>query len=115
MRKGIDALAAATARTGHDRIAGRFALRFSLQDSSRTWGFYHLECKARLNRRECIHGDQGFLLRRTYFNEVGPFDPALPMLSETRFAEAVRATGRWILLPAEIHTSARAFRRGRTV
>ena len=108
LRHGIDALVAA-GRDGNDRIAARFALRFNLEATSRTWAYYHLECKARLNRRECIHGDQGFLLRRSYFDGIGPFDPALPMLSETRLAEAVRSAGHWLLLPAEIHTSARRF------
>jgi hypothetical protein len=31
------------------------------------------------------------------------------MLAETRLAEAVRENGEWLLLPAEIHTSARRF------
>src|ERR1700674_5517741 len=63
----------------------------------------------RHGRRECTHGDQGFLLRRGFFNAVGPFEESLPMLAETRFAEAVRNRGEWLLLPAEIQTSARRF------
>ena len=90
-------------------VAGHFALRFRRRDDIPLWGYYHFECKARLNRRECTHGDQGFLLRRRFFAAVGPFDDTLPMLAETRLAEAVRENGEWLLLPAEIHTSARRF------
>jgi rSAM/selenodomain-associated transferase 2 len=108
-RKGLDHLAAAVGENGHNRVAGHFALRFDRQETVFSWGYYHFECKARLDRPECTHGDQGFLLRRAYFHAVGLFDPSLPMLAETRFAEAVRTGGRWLLLPAEIHTSARRF------
>lgn len=108
-RKGLDLLASAIAKKGTERIAGHFALRFVRQDNVPSWGYYHFECKARLDRTECTHGDQGFLLRRAFFETVGPFDASLPMLAETRLAEAVRVSGTWLLLPAEIHTSARRF------
>jgi len=49
------------------------------------------------------------MLRRTFYTEAGPFDESLPMLAETRFAEAVRSWGGWLLFPAEIFTSARRF------
>jgi rSAM/selenodomain-associated transferase 2 len=109
IRKGLDRLAATIGEMGHDRVAGHFALRFDRQETVPSWGYYHFECKARLDRPECTHGDQGFLLRRSFFQAVGPFDPSLPMLAETRFAEAVRRSGRWLLLPADILTSARRF------
>ena len=108
-RKGLDLISAAIAEKGHDRIAGHFALRFDRQDQAPAWGYYHFECKSRLDRRECTHGDQGFLLRRAFFNAVGPFDDSLPMLAETRLADAVRTVGQWLLLPADIQTSARRF------
>lgn len=108
-RQGLDRLAAAIGENGHDRIAGHFALRFNRKEATPSWRYYHFECKARLDRPECTHGDQGFLLRHSFFDAVGPFDPALPMLAETRFAGAVRSVGQWLLLPAEIHTSARRF------
>jgi rSAM/selenodomain-associated transferase 2 len=108
-RKGLDRLAAHIAETGDARVAGRFALRFHRQVSAPSRGYYHFECKARLDRQGCTHGDQGFLLRRSFFDAVGPFDGSVPMMAETRFAETVRAAGQWLLLPAEIHTSARRF------
>ena len=94
---------------GNERIAGHFQLRFTRSDNSHSFGYYYFECKARLHRRECTHGDQGFMLRRAFFDETGPFDGSLPMLAETRFAETVRHRGEWLLFPAEIFTSARRF------
>jgi rSAM/selenodomain-associated transferase 2 len=108
-RQGLDLLAAAINKEGHDRVAGHFALCFDRKDAAPSWGYYHFECKARLDRPECTHGDQGFLLRRGFFDAVGPFGESLPMLAETRLAEAVRATGLWLLLPVEILTSDRRF------
>lgn len=105
----LDLLSKAITLNEHDRIAGHFPLRFVRRDPSPSIAFYFYECKARLNRRECTHGDQGFMLRRTFFIETGQFDESLPMLAETLFAEAVRETGEWLLFPAEIFTSARRF------
>jgi rSAM/selenodomain-associated transferase 2 len=109
LRIGLDQLDAAITRQGDERFAAHFALNFVRQAQTPSWGYYHLECKARLDRRECTHGDQGFLLRRGFFASVGPFDESFPMLAETRLAEAVRASGSWLLIPTEIHTSARRF------
>ena len=109
LRTALDLLTKAITLKEHDRIAGHFALRFVRRDPSPSVAFYFYECKARLNRRECTHGDQGFMMRRTFFYDTGPFDESLPMLAETRFAEAVRKTGEWLLFPAEILTSARRF------
>jgi rSAM/selenodomain-associated transferase 2 len=108
-RKGLGRLAAVIDQRGDERVAGHFALRFRRQSDAAAWGYYHFECKARLDRRGCTHGDQGFLMRRGFFAAVGPFDDSIPMLAETRLAETVRERGEWCLLPAEIHTSARRF------
>jgi rSAM/selenodomain-associated transferase 2 len=109
LRTGLDQLDAAIERRGDERFAAHFALRFVRREQTPAWGYYHLECKARLDRRECTHGDQGILLRRSFFSSVGPFDESFPMLAETRLAEIVRASGSWLLIPTEIHTSARRF------
>lgn len=105
LRRGLDALTA----EGDERTAGHFALRFAVPKVHSGFGYYFYECKARLDRPECTHGDQGFLLRRSFFAEVGPFDESLPLLEDTRLAEKIRRQGRWLLLPAEIVTSARRF------
>lgn len=104
-----DLLAKVTSLKRNERIAGRFPLRFDRIDQSQSLAFYYYECKARLDRRECTHGDQGCMLRRSFFTEAGPFDESPPMLAETRFAEVVRRRGEWLLFPGEIFTSARRF------
>jgi rSAM/selenodomain-associated transferase 2 len=109
LRRALDALSSAIVRRGDDRIAGRFALRFDLPPGRRRLGYYLYESKARLDRPECTHGDQGFLLRRDFFEAIGPFDESISLLEDTRLAEKIRRMGEWILLPAEILTSARRF------
>jgi len=105
LRKGLDTLL----DCGNEKAAGHYALRFDLPAEKRSFGYYFHECKARLDRPECTHGDQGFLLRNALFAELGPFDETLPLAEDTRLAEAIRRGGDWLLLPAEILTSARRF------
>lgn len=101
----------ATAQAGHQRLGGHFGLRFAGKTLRPSLAYYYYECKARLDRPHCTHGDQGMMLRRTFFEEIGRFDESLPLLEDTRLAEAIRQRGRWILLPAEIYTSPRRFER----
>jgi hypothetical protein len=105
----LDTLTAANARRGDCRVAGRFALRFDLSSDRYGFGYYYYECKSRLGRPEGIHGDQGFLLPLAFFDSLGGFDETLTLLEDNRFAEAVRREGEWLLLPAEVVTSARRF------
>jgi rSAM/selenodomain-associated transferase 2 len=107
LRSALDQLDRETATSENERVAGRFSLRFDRHGPSLP--YYYFESKARLDRPGCTHGDQGFMLRRSFFSEAGPFDNTYPMLAESRFAEAVRSKGRWLLFPAEIFTSARRF------
>ncbi len=93
----------------HVMVAGHFALRFRDQGNDYRRGYYYYESKARLDRRECTHGDQGFLMTRELFGKVGPFDEDFPLLEDTQLAEKIRCRGTWVLLPAEIFTSARRF------
>ncbi|MSM41592.1 MAG: glycosyltransferase [Geobacter sp.] len=109
LRKGLDRFAAACGELGGDAVAGHFALRFSRSTTAPSLPYYFYECKARLHRPECTHGDQGFLIARSFFDRIGPFPPFPPMLAETLLAERVREQGKWLLLPAEILTSARRF------
>ncbi|OHB28348.1 MAG: hypothetical protein A2X84_03780 [Desulfuromonadaceae bacterium GWC2_58_13] len=94
---------------GDNAVAGHFALCFDHPENEIPRGYAFYESKARLNRRGCIHGDQGFLVRRAFFETIGEFDTSLPFLEDERFADAVRECGEWVLLPAEIQTSARRF------
>jgi len=92
-----------------ETVAARFRLRFRRQDTQPSLAYCFYESKARLNRADCIRGDQGFLLLRTLFDRVGGFDTTLPFLEDVRLAAAVAERTPWLLLPAEISTSARRF------
>lgn len=105
-RKGIDHLLRAAGDGA--QVAGRFALTFAFDGKTPLpYSFYG--AKATLDRPGCIHGDQGFLVGREFFGEIGPYDTLLPLMEDTFFAERVREAGRWLLLPARIATSPRRF------
>ncbi|GFO63098.1 TIGR04283 family arsenosugar biosynthesis glycosyltransferase [Geomonas paludis] len=106
LRKGLDSLNAAL--TAGERVAGRFALRFGFPGVI-PLPYRYYGAKATLDRPGCTHGDQGFLIRRDFFAQVGPFDTSLPLMEDTFLAERVRREGRWLLLPASITTSPRRF------
>lgn len=109
LRDGLSAISEESLAKGSSRVAGKFRLRFHRTEQDQQFGYYFYESKARLLRRECSHGDQGLLLPRSFFDEVGPFDQLFSMLAETRLADRVLDAGRLILLPGEIITSARRF------
>ena len=90
-------------------LAARFRLRFRRQDARPSLAYCFYESKARLNRADCIRGDQGFLLQRSLFDSLGRFDTSLPFLEDVRLAAAAAERAEWLLLPAEISTSARRF------
>lgn len=89
--------------------AARFRLCFRRSDRSPSRAYYYHEAKARLNRGDCIRGDQGYLIERTTFEQLGRFDSSLPFLEDVRLAALLAAQGVWLLLPTEITTSARRF------
>jgi len=94
---------------GTQRIAGHFGLRFVRSEPGESGGYYFFEAKTRLNRPGCLNGDQGFWLRRDYFEELGGFDESLPYMEDARLAARVFETGAWITLPGRLGTSARRF------
>ena len=55
------------------------------------------------------NGDQGFLMCRSYFKELGGFNTDLPFLEDQDLAERIRSDGRWVTLPGVLQTSARRF------
>lgn len=92
-----------------EMLAGHFALRFARTRSGSDAQFRFMEAKTRSGRRGTINGDQGFLMTRTTFDVLGGFDASLPFLEDQRLAEKIFQTGRWMLLPGELSTSARRF------
>jgi rSAM/selenodomain-associated transferase 2 len=107
--RALAALRVRQAATGRDEVAGRFALRFLRSNDKPSLAYFFYEAKARLARKECIRGDQGFMLSRSFFRSLNGFDEQMPFLEDLRFADAVAARGEWLLFPAEVGTSARRF------
>jgi len=89
--------------------AARFRLHFRRSTAGPSLAYYYHEAKARLNRGACIRGDQGYVINRTTFDQLGRFDGSLPFLEDVRLAALLADTGEWLLLPADISTSARRF------
>jgi rSAM/selenodomain-associated transferase 2 len=109
LKQGMETLEQAIATRGDELVAGHYAISFRRSVPEPSFRYHYLESKARLSRRHCIHGDQGFLMRRSLFQQVGPFDESLPFLEDTKLAEAVGKKGEWVAIPAAIETSARRF------
>ena len=106
------ALAALTSAShGEEQIAGHFPLRFLRATPGNRLAYRYLEAKSALNRVNTTNGDQGFLLSREFFRQLGGFDESLPFLEDQGLAEKIRAQGRWITLPGTLQTSARRFER----
>jgi len=103
----IQALREATWRS--PRVAGHFSLQFQRSSKGNTLAYRYMEAKTRLNRINTTNGDQGFLLTRQWFHELGGFDERLPFLEDQRLAERIRCQGCWITLPGVLTTSARRF------
>lgn len=97
---------------GNERVAGHFALRFIRHSEGRHFLYRYMQAKSATNRRYTINGDQGLILRASFFGELGGFDTRLPFLEDQRMAAAiVRAGGNWQLCPHRLATSARRFER----
>ena len=103
LRNAIDAISELPDTAGH------FPLRFIETETRHPLYFRFLAAKSRLNRYDCINGDQGFLIPRELFQRVGGFDDRLPYLEDLAIARAISEHGRWITLPGEICTSSRRF------
>ena len=95
--------------SGSESFAGRFGLQFRRSRPARSLAYFFYEAKARLPRRDCIRGDQGFLLTRHTFMLACGFDESLPFLEDIRLVAATPPQIIWQLLPATISTSARRF------
>ena len=88
--------------------AGHFPLRFTNCDKSqKRWRV--LEYKSRSNLPLSISGDQGLLIKKSHFQQLGQFDTSLPFLEDQRLAAELHRNGEWVLLPHPLETSARRF------
>jgi len=63
------------------RVAAHFTLQFDIAgDEEIEFDLFLSQAKARLDEPGCTHGDQGFLMSRRFFEEVGPFREDLPVM-----------------------------------
>jgi len=111
LAEAVKALEKAQGQYGHHRVAGHFGLEFQRNQRGSNLAYRYYEEKSALNRMECTNGDQGFLMSRTFFQELGGFDESLWFLEDQRLAENIRRAGRWVTLPGRLITSARRFER----
>ena len=105
LRAGQDRRAA----LGHHRVAGHFALRFNRRNCGHNMAWRYVEEKTAFDRPYCTNGDQGLLLPRRYFDELGGFDERLPLLEDQRLCARIRETGVLFTLPGQLRSSARRF------
>ena len=96
-------------RNGSHQVAGHFGLQFLRRHGGHDMAYRYVEEKTRFNRVNTTNGDQGFLMSRQYFSELGGFDDSLPFLEDQKLAEKIRSQGHWVLLPGFLQTSARRF------
>jgi len=91
-------------------LAGHFPIRFERKDAHRHKLFWrYAEEKTQFNRPDTINGDQGLLISKAHFTDLGGFDEALHFLEDQKIAEMIFKRGQWIVLPDYILTSARRF------
>ncbi len=93
----------------HDCVAGHFCLQFMRTTHCNVMGYRYIEEKSAFNRVNTTNGDQGLLLAKGFFTDLGGFDERRPFLEDQCIAESIRAQGKWITLPGYLKTSARRF------
>lgn len=91
------------------KVAGHFALEFQREQNENNLLYRYMQEKTASNRRYTINGDQGLLIARTWFAELGGFDTRMAFLEDQKIAAKVHERGRWQCLPGTLLTSARRF------
>lgn len=99
----------AMAQDHRETVAGHFPLKFMRTNPHNRMAFRYAEGKTHFNRINTTNGDQGFLLKRTFFEDLGGFDESQHFLEDQKLAEKIRARGTWITLPGLLYTSGRRF------
>jgi len=99
----------ALANANSETIAGHFPLKFMRTNRNNSMSFRYTEGKTHFNRINTTNGDQGFLLKRSFFEDLGRFDESQYFLEDQKLAEKIRTRGTWITLPGRLYTSSRRF------
>jgi len=79
----------ALANAKHDMVAGHFPLKFIRTTQNNDMSFRYAEGKTHFNRINTTNGDQGFLLRRPFFEDLGGFDESQHFLEDQKLAEKI--------------------------
>lgn len=99
----------ALANHRQDTIAGHFPLKFMRTRPGNSMSYRFTEGKTYFNRINTTNGDQGFLLKRSFFEDLGGFDESQHFLEDQKLAEKIRVRGTWITLPGVLYASGRRF------
>ena len=91
------------------RLAGHFGLNFIRHKHKYGLSYRYVEEKTFMNRPNTTNGDQGLLIHRKFFDDLGGFDESLGFLEDQVIAEEIRRRGKWITLSGVLYTSARRF------
>ena len=90
-------------------VAGHFSLSFKRQTHKHKLAFRYLEAKSKTNRLQTINGDQGLIIQRDFFHQLGGYDESLPVMEDQAIAAHIFREGQWLLLPGTLTTSGRRF------
>ncbi len=107
--EGCKALVKEAQEKNTRKIAGHFSLHFICKKSKKSFGYFYYEEKSKLNRTDVFGGDQGLLIFKDFFDEIGGFDEKLDFLEDKKLAREILDKGTMITLPGSIGTSARRF------
>lgn len=99
----INALTSAT-----PELAGHFSLKF-FDRPAQSLKYSVLEAKTSLTRENTSNGDQGLLIHRALFKQVGGFSTRWHFLEDQALNESLRKQGRLTCLSGHLYTSARRF------
>jgi rSAM/selenodomain-associated transferase 2 len=94
---------------GNEHVAGHFRLRFQRTSKRNEMAYRYAEEKTAFNRVNTTNGDQGLMLAKDFFRQLGGFDERMPFMEDQRIAEKIRLQGKLITLPGVVTTSARRF------
>jgi len=94
LSKAMDAVIMAQRES--KRVAGHFALRFIRTSPRNAMAYRYAEEKTAFNRTNTTNGDQGLLLSRDFFQQLGGFDESMPFLEDQRIAEKIIETNAFV-------------------
>ena len=97
-----------TALADPEVSGGAFSLRFLEQTAGLRW----VGCGANLRAKYfgLAYGDQGLFLRREALDAIGGV-PDVPLFEDIDLVRALRAQGRFVVLPESVETSGRRYER----